>query len=59
MQLKDILKQLKKAKAKDTYTQAHLADASMKIEKALDAQFAIGSSSSGGGRFDFNSLFGE
>jgi len=31
----------------------------MKIEKALDAQFAIGSSSSGGGRFDFNSLFGE
>ena len=58
MQLQDIQKQLKNAKAKDAYTKAHLADASMKIKKALNAQFTIGGDSGGGG-FDIMSLFGE
>ncbi|HIB51122.1 MAG TPA: DUF5117 domain-containing protein [Phycisphaerales bacterium] len=59
MQLKDILKLIDKAKAKDAYTRAHLSDASMKIEKALNAQFTISSDSGGGGRIDFSSFFGE
>jgi hypothetical protein len=32
----------------DAYTRAHLSDASMKIKKALDAQYAIGSDNDGG-----------
>jgi len=59
MQLKDILKLIDTAKAKDAYTRAHLSDVSMKIEKALNAQFTIGGDSGGGGRIDFSSLFGE
>ncbi len=59
MQLKDILKLIDKAKAKDTYTRAHLSDASMKIEKALNAQFTISGDSGGGDSFDFSSLFGQ
>jgi vancomycin resistance protein YoaR len=59
MQLKEIQKQLKSAKADDAYTRAHLADAEMKIKKALNAQFTIGGDSSGGGGFDIMSLFGE
>jgi len=59
MQLVDIQKQLKNAKAKDAYTRAHLADASMKIKKALNAQFTIGGDSGGGGGFDFSMFFGE
>ena len=61
MQLQNILKQIKKAEAKNTdaYTRAHLADAQMKIEKALDAQFTIGGDSGGGGMIDFSMLFGE
>jgi hypothetical protein len=59
MQLQDIQKQLKDAKASDAYTRAHLADVSMKIKKALNAQFTIGGESSGGGGFDVMSLFGE
>jgi len=43
----------------DAYTRAHLADASMKIEKALNAQYRIGSDGGGGGTFDLMSLFGE
>ena len=59
MQLKDIQKQIKEAKANDAYARAHLADADMKIKKALNAQFTIGSDSGGGGAIDFSMLFGE
>ena len=59
MQLKEIQKQIKNAKAIDAYTLAHLADTEMKIQKALNAQFTIGGDSGGGGGFDFMSLFGE
>jgi hypothetical protein len=59
MQLQDIQKQLKDAKASDAYTRAHLADVSTKIKKALNAQFTIGGESAGGGGFDVMSLFGE
>ncbi|MAI66659.1 MAG: hypothetical protein CMJ26_02130 [Phycisphaerae bacterium] len=59
MQLQGIQKQLKSASAKDAYTRAHLADSSMKIKKALNAQFTIGADSGGGGRLDFMSRFGE
>ena len=61
MQLQNILKQIKKAETKNTdaYTRAHLADAQMKIEKALDAQFTIGGDSGGGGMLDFFMFFGE
>ena len=60
MQLIDILAAIDHANAKnaDAYTRAHLTDASMKIEKALDAQFTMDSDSGGGG-FDIRSLFGE
>ena len=59
MQLLDIQKKIKNAEAKDAYTKAHLADASMKIKKALNAQFTIGGDSGGGGSFDFSMFFGE
>ncbi|MBC8522839.1 zinc-dependent metalloprotease, partial [PVC group bacterium] len=59
MQLLDIQKKIKNAEAKDAYTKAHLSDAAMKINKALDAQFTIGGDSGGGGLFDFSILFGE
>jgi hypothetical protein len=59
MQLQDIQKQLKNAEAKDAYTRAHLADASMKIKKALNAQFTIGGGGGGGGDLDFSMFFGE
>ena len=59
MQLKDIQNQLKNVKSNDAYTRAHLADAEMKIKKALNAQFTIVGDSGGGGRVDFSSLFGE
>jgi hypothetical protein len=42
----------------DAYTRAHLSDASMKIEKALDAQYAIGSDN-GGGSLGMIRRFGE
>ena len=61
MQLIDILAEIKLAQgnASDAYTRAHLSDASMKIEKALNAQFTIGGDSGGGGMFDLMFLFGE
>jgi hypothetical protein len=58
MQLVDILAEIQSTNASDAYTRAHLSDASMKIEKALNAQYAIGGDS-GGGTFDIMSLFGE
>ncbi len=58
MQLVDILASIDGAIASDAYTRAHLSDASMKIEKALDAQFTIGGVS-GGGMLDFSFLFVE
>ena len=58
MQLTDILAKIQIANASDAYTRAHLADASMKIEKALNAQYTVGGDSGGGG-LDIMSLFGE
>jgi len=58
MQLVDILAEIQSTNASDAYTRAHLSDASMKIEKALNAHYAIGGDS-GGGTFDIMSLFGE
>jgi hypothetical protein len=57
MQLRDILDAIEGAKSSDAYTRAHLADASVKIEKALEAQFTIGSSGGLGGLFDFMLFF--
>jgi hypothetical protein len=59
MQLVDILAAIQAANASDAYTRAHLSDASMKIDKALNAQFTIGGDSGGGGGFDLSSFFGE
>jgi hypothetical protein len=67
MQLYDILASIKSANpnavgtasSMDAYTRAHLSDASMRIEKALNAQFTIGGDSGGGGGFDIMSRFGE
>jgi hypothetical protein len=67
LQLHDILASIQGANpnaigspsSMDVYTRAHLIDASMKIEKVLNAQFTIGSDSGGGGGFDFFMLFGE
>jgi hypothetical protein len=61
MQLIEILAviQATDTKRADAYTRAHLADASMKIEKTLNAQYSIGSDGGGGGGIDFMSLFGE
>jgi hypothetical protein len=61
LQLVDILTEIEASNANsaDAYTRAHLSDASMKIEKALNAQFTIGSDSGGGGGFDIMSMFGE
>ncbi len=59
MQLQDILAAIRNANASDAYTRAHLSDASMKIEKALDAQFTIGGSGGGGGGFDFSMFFAQ
>ncbi len=61
MQLVDILAAIQTANANqaDAYTRAHLSDASMKIEKALNAQFTIGGDGGGGGVFDFSMLFGN
>jgi len=59
MQLIDILAAINSANATDAYTRAHLSDAAMKIEKALNAQFTIGGDNGGGIRIDFSSLFGE
>lgn len=58
MQLVDILASIDGATASDAYTRAHLSDTSMKIEKALDAQFTIGGDSSSG-MLDFSFLFIE
>jgi len=58
MQLTDILAKIQIANASDAYTRAHLADASMKIEKALNAQYTVGGDSGGGG-LDIMSRFGE
>ncbi|MBC8421538.1 zinc-dependent metalloprotease [bacterium] len=60
MQLVDILAWIQAANANrlDAYTRAHLGDSSMKIEKALNAQFTIGSDG-GSASFDIMSLFGE
>jgi len=67
LQLHDILASIQGANpnaigspsSMDVYTRAHLIDASMKIEKVLNAQFTIGGDSGGGGGFDFFMLFGE
>ena len=67
LQLHDILASIQGANpnaigspsSMDVYTRAHLIDASMKIEKVLNAQFTIGSDSGGRGGFDFFMLFGE
>jgi hypothetical protein len=56
MQLEDIGNLINGANASDAYTRAHLADASKRIEKALNAQFTIGSSSDGG-MLDFSMFF--
>jgi len=56
LQLHDILAATENASASDAYTRAHLSDASMKIEKALDAQFSIGDNG-GGGAIDFSMFF--
>ena len=56
MQLQDILDLINGANATDAYTRSHLADASKRIEKALNAQFTIGSSS-GPSMLDFMMLF--
>jgi hypothetical protein len=58
MQLEDIGTAIDGANASDAYTRAHLADASKRIEKALNAQFTIGSSG-GSMTFDIMSFFGE
>ena len=58
MQLEDIGTAIDGANASDAYTRAHLADASKRIEKALNAQFTIGSSG-GSMTFDIMSIFGE
>lgn len=57
LQLHDILAATENANASDAYSRAHLSDASMKIEKALDAQFSIGNSGGGGGAIDFSMFF--
>ena len=57
MQLRDILDAIEVAKSSDAYTRAHLADASVKIEKALEAQFTIGGSGGLGGLSDFMLFF--
>lgn len=59
MQLVEILASIESAKARDAYTRAHLSDASMRIEKALNAQYTIGNDGGGGGSFNIMSLFGE
>ena len=61
MQLVEILAEIKDADTGDldAYTRAHLVDAEMKIDKALNAQFTIGGDSGGGGAIDFSMLFGN
>jgi hypothetical protein len=67
MQLHEILASIQSANlnavgtpsSMDAYTRAHLSDASMKIEKALNAQYTIGGDSGVGGGFDIMSFFGE
>ena len=67
LQLHDIFASIKSANpnaagsasSMDAYTRAHLSDAAMKIEKALNAQFTIGGDSGGGGTLDFSLFFGE
>lgn len=56
LQLSEIRDAIGDAIANDAYTRAHLADASVKIRKALDAQFTIGGGG-GGGMIDFMSLY--
>jgi hypothetical protein len=66
MQLHDILASIQGANpnaigtssSMDAYTRAHLSDASMKIEKALDARYAIGSDN-GEGSLGMIRRFGE
>ena len=58
MQLQDILDLINTTSASDDYTRAHLSDASKRIEKALNAQFTIGSSG-GSMTFDIMRIFGE
>ena len=57
MQLSEIKDAIDSAKASDTYTRAHLADASTRIQKALDAQFAV--SSAPEPAINFRGRFGE
>jgi hypothetical protein len=61
MQLVDILAAIETANANrsDAYTRAHLSGTSMKIEKALNAQFTIGGDGGGDGMLDLMFLFGE
>ena len=59
LQLQEILAELQDAQANDAYTRAHIMDAKIKIQKALNAQFTIGSSAVGGGGIDFSSMFGK
>ena len=57
MQLSEIKDAINSAIASDTYTRAHLADASTRIQKALDAQFAVGSAPAPA--VSFRGRFGE
>ncbi|MBT5409716.1 MAG: hypothetical protein HOK75_05575, partial [Phycisphaerae bacterium] len=59
LQLQEILAELQDAQANDAYTRAHIMDAKIKIQKALNAQFTIGGSAAGGGGIDFSSMFGK
>ncbi len=57
LQLNEIKDAIDIASASDTYTRAHLADASTRIQKALDAQFAVVSAPAP--TFNLRGMFGE
>ncbi|MEE2907476.1 MAG: zinc-dependent metalloprotease [Planctomycetota bacterium] len=59
MQLREILADIKDVKTRgmDAYSKAHLAEASSKIERALDAQYLYNTDDISGGSIDFGYLF--